>query len=194
MKKTHVQKIEQAFDIFTSTSFVMAHFFKYPSLEFTLSEIANATSLSKATVSRIIKELNAAGFIVVKDLGVIYRIRANVDSPIYRREKILYNLHILIRNNMVEFLTQKFNTPRCIVLFGSYRRGEDDRGSDIDIAVEVPEGAKAGIYHYEELAAFEKAVERRVSVHAFERKGIDDNLFASIANGVILYGFLEVSK
>jgi predicted nucleotidyltransferase len=182
------------FDIFTSTSIVMAHFFKYPSLEFTLSEIAASTSLSKATVSGIIKELKAADFVIVKDLGVIYRIKANVDGHIYRREKIIYNLHLLIRNNITEFLTQKFNTPRCVVLFGSYRRGEDDRGSDIDIAVEVPDGVKTGVYHYGELAAFEKMVERKVSVHAFSRKEIDGNLFMNVANGVLLYGFLEVSK
>ena len=182
------------FDIFTSTSLVMAHFFKYPSLEFTLSEIAVTTGLSKATVSGIIKELKAVDFVVVKDLGVIYRIKANVDSHIYRREKVIYNLHILVRNNITEFLVQKFSTPRCIVLFGSYRKGEDDRESDIDIAVEVPDGVKTGVYHYEELTAFEKAVERKVSVHAFNRKEIAGNLFASIANGMILYGFLEVSK
>ena len=80
------------------------------------------------------------------------------------------------------------------MLFGSYRKGEDGDGSDIDIAVEVPEGAKTGIFHFEELAAFEKAMERKVTVHAFGRKDIDENLFVSIANGIVLYGFLEVAK
>lgn len=194
MKKTRVQKNEQLFDIFTITFRVMTQFFKYPSLDFTLSETAKNTNLSKATVSRIIQELKAIGFVSVKDLGVIYRIKANADSPVYKREKVMYNLHMLIRNNIAEFLVQKFNTPRCIIVFGSYRKGEDDDGSDIDIAVEVHEGAKTGTFHFEELAAFEKTMGRKVSVQAFSRNGIDNNLFVNIANGVVLYGFLEVSK
>jgi predicted nucleotidyltransferase len=194
MKKTHVQKIEQAFDIFTKTHLVMTQFFKYPSLDFTLSETAKNTNLSKATVSRIIQELKAIGFVTVKDLGVIYRIKANGDSPVYRREKVMYNLHMLIRSNIVEFLIQKFNNPKCIVLFGSYRKGEDDKGSDIDVAIEVPEGTKTGIFRFEELKGFEKIMERHVNVQVYSRKEIDGNLFASIANGILLYGFLEVSK
>ncbi len=194
MKKTHVRKIEQLFDIFTITFLVMTQFFKYPSLDFTLSETAKNTNLSKATVSRIIQELKSIGFVSVKDLGVIYRIKANAGSPIYKREKIMYNLHMLIRNNITEILVQKFNTPRCIMLFGSYRKGEDDDGSDIDIAVEMPEGTKTGTFHFEELAAFEKTMGRKVAVHVFSRKEIDNNLFVNIANGIVLYGFLEVAK
>ncbi len=194
MKKTSVQKIEQAFDIFTKTYLVMMQFFKYPSLDFTLSETAKNTNLSKATVSKIIRELKTIGFVTVKDLGVIYRIKANGDNLFYRREKAIYNLHMLIRNNVVEFLAQKFNNPKCIVLFGSYRKGEDDKGSDIDIAVEVPEGMKTGIFNFEELKEFEKIMERRVTVQVFNRKDVNDNLFLNIANGIVLYGFLEVSK
>lgn len=182
------------FDIFTITVTVMAQFFKYPSLEFTLSETAKNTNLSKATVSRIIQELKKIGFVTVRDLGVIYRIRANTDSLVYKREKVMYNLHLFFRNNITEFLAQKFNAPRCIVLFGSYRNGEDDRGSDIDVAVEVPEGIKTGVFHFEELTEFEKIMDRQVSVHVFNREEVDDNLFANVANGIVLYGFLEASK
>ena len=63
MKKTRVQKNEQMFDIFTSTYLVMFHFFKYPSLDFTVSEVAKNTKLSKATVSKIIAELRQIGFV-----------------------------------------------------------------------------------------------------------------------------------
>ena len=136
--------MEQSFDIFTSKYRVMTQLFMHPGMEFTLTEISGGTGLSKATVSRIVQKLRTTGFVSVQDLGVIYRIKANADSPIYKREKVVYNLHMLVRNNITEFLTQKFSTPRCIVLFGSYRKGEDGDGSDIDIAVEVPEGAKTG--------------------------------------------------
>ena len=117
-----------------------------------------------------------------------------MDSPLYKREKIMYNLHMLVRSNIPEFLVQKFNAPRCIVLFGSYRKGEDADGSDIDLAVEVPEGAKTGAFNFEEFGEFEETIGRTVTVHVFSRKGMDDNLFVNIADGIVLYGFLEVSK
>lgn len=178
----------------TNTYIVMGHFFKYPSIEFTLSEVAKNTGLSKGSVSGIVNNLKAVGFVEIKDLGVVYRIRANTDNWIYKREKIGYNFASLIRSNIVEFLINKYKNPKCILVFGSFRKGEDDRGSDIDIAVEVQGGEKTGIFEYPEFKEFEKLLERKVTVHVFERSEIDDNLFTNIANGIILYGFLEVSK
>lgn len=194
MKKTRVQKIKQAFDIFTSTALVMAQFYRYPTVEFSLSEIAGNTGLSKATVSRIIRELRDAGFVTVLNLGVVYRIKADGDSPVYRREKVAYNLHTIIRSNVTEFLAQKFDQPRCIALFGSFRKGEDDKGSDIDIAVETHEDSLNKTCRFREFEDLEKLLERRITVHLFNRKTIDANLFTNIANGIVLYGFLEVSK
>lgn len=193
MKKTHVRKNELLFE-WTNTYIVMGHFFKYPSIEFTLSEVAKSTGLSKASVSGIINNLRAVGFIEIKDLGVVYRIRANVDNWIYKREKIGFNFASLIRSNIVEFLINKHKNPKCIIVFGSFRKGEDDRGSDIDIAVEVTKGEDTGIFEYPEFKEFEKLLERKVTVHVFERGRIDNNLFTNMANGIVLYGFLEVGK
>ena len=193
MKKTHVRKNELLFE-WTNTYVVMGHFFKYPSIEFTLSEVARNTGLSKASVSGIINNLREVGFVEIKDLGVVYRIRANADNYIYKREKIGYNFASLIRSNIVEFLVNKFRNPKCIIVFGSFRKGEDDRGSDIDIALEVSKGENTGIFVYSEFKEFEKLLERKVTVHAFERGKIDDNLFVNMANGIVLHGFLEVRK
>jgi len=117
MKKTSVQKIKQLFDIITSTYIVMSLFFKYPRTDFTLSEIAKNTGLSKATLSKIINHLRSVGFITVLDLEVIYRIRANLDNPIFRREKIAFNISSIIRSNIPELLVQKFHNPKCIIMF-----------------------------------------------------------------------------
>lgn len=193
MKKTRVQNIKQLFE-WTNTYIVMGHFFRYPSRDFTLSEVAKATKLSKGSVSGIISRLKAADFVKVVDLGVVYRIKANTNSGIYRREKIVFNLANLARGNVVEFLVNEFKNPRCIILFGSYRKGEDDEGSDIDIAVELPSGDKPGEFEFKEFCEFEKAVGRKVAVRSFCRDEIDKNVFLNIANGIVLYGFLEVRK
>ena len=178
----------------TNTYLVMGHFFKYPRLDFTLSEVAKATNLSKSTVSGIIDNLRNAGFVSIIDLGVVYRIKANTDNWIYRREKIVYNYANIVRSNIVENLVNKYQNPKCILLFGSYRRGEDDEDSDIDLAVEVPEGIEAGEFRSDEFKVFEDFVKRKVVVHVFTRKQIDQNVFMGIANGMVLYGLLEARK
>ncbi|MEW6721930.1 MAG: nucleotidyltransferase domain-containing protein [Candidatus Micrarchaeota archaeon] len=194
MKKTRVRKKTRELDIYSSTLLVMRHFFKYPTTEFTLSEVASFTGLSKSTVSRIISNLNEAGFVTIVDLGVVYRLIANSQSAIYNKEKAANNLSIIIRSNITEFLVERFKNPKCIVLFGSYRRGEDSKDSDIDIAVELSDDIETEQFAFEEFKDMEAELGRRFVILAFNRKNIDDNLFINLANGVVLYGLLEVSK
>ncbi len=172
----------------------MRHFFKYPTTEFTLTEVAQFTGLSKATVYKILKILNNAAFVTIVDLDVVWRIIANSQNWAYKREKIAYNLSLIIRSDIIQFLVEKFNNPKCIVLFGSYRRGEDGKGSDIDIAIEVSDDIETKQLSFEEFKPIEDDLGRRIVVLAFNRKNIDDNLFVNLANGVVLYGLLEVSK
>jgi len=194
MKKTSVRKKEQEFITFTSTLLVMNLFFKFPSIDFTLSEVAKNTGLSKSTVSKIIKTMREVGFVTITDLGIVYRIRANRDSWVYKREKILNNHASIVRSNVAEFLDKEFNNPKCIVLFGSFRKGDDDQDSDVDIAVEVNEGVETGSFEYAEFKEIEEQLKRKITVHVFNRKEVDRNLFTSIANGILLGGFLEVNK
>lgn len=194
MKKTSVQKNKQQLDIISSTLRVAELFFIYPSIEFTLTEVAEKTKLSKGTVSRIIKHLKEIGFIEIVDLGIVYRIKANRKNWIYIREKIARNFATIVRSNIIEFLVGKFKNPKCIILFGSFRKGEDDEDSDIDIAVEVPKGAETGSFEFEEFNEVEKQLNKNIRVHVFNKKDIDNNVFINIANGIVLYGLLEVSK
>jgi predicted nucleotidyltransferase len=172
----------------------MSLFFRYPNVDFTLSEVAKNTKLSKATVSKIIKAMKQLEFVTILDLGVVYRIRANAENPLYKKEKIAYNVTGIMRSNIAEFLIKEFKSPKCIILYGSYRKGDDDEDSDIDIAVEVPEGVETGIFEYKEFRELEDFANRKVAVHVFNRKEVDANVFMSIANGIVLYGLLEVSK
>jgi len=194
MKKTRVQKNKQVFDIVTSTLMVMELFFKYPNIEFTLSEVAEKTGLSKATASKIIKNLQKNEFVNIVNLEVVYRIRANTDNRTYQREKIARNIATMVRSDIVEFLAEEFNRPKCIVLFGSFRTGEDDVDSDIDIAVEVSDKRESGVFEFKEFKDIESILGRKITVHVFNRGSIDNNLFTNIANGFVMYGLLEVSK
>jgi len=94
----------------------------------------------------------------------------------------------------VEFLAKEYNNPKSIILFGSFRKGEDVSSSDIDIAIEKEETKEYKTLFLKELADYEKFIRRRIQLHEFNRKIVDIHIFNNIANGIVLYGFLEVKK
>ena len=98
----------------------------------------------------------------------------------------------IYQSGILEAIYKKIPNPRAVILFGSYRKGDDTEQSDIDIAVEVLGNEEMRIEklgNVEELG-FRKNV--KVNLHIFSRNKVDLNLFANIANGIALSGFLEV--
>jgi len=79
-------------------------------------------------------------------------------------------------------------------LFGSFRKGEDLSNSDIDIAIESEDCEDYKIVALRELSAQEKEINRKIQIHLFNRNSIDNGVFNNIANGILLWGFLEVNK
>jgi len=169
-------------------------FFKFPEKEFSLSDIAKETGVAKANLGDILNTLEQIGFLNIEKLSKIWRISANITSWHFLRNKIGYNLNFIYQSGLIEFLYEHYKHPKSIVLFGSFRKGEDISGSDIDIAIEQEEFKEYRTVGLRELIEFEKQIGRRIQIHEFNRKTIDMNLFNNIANGIVLIGFLEVKK
>lgn len=162
-------------------------------IEFSLTELAKAAQVSKSTASRIIHGLKEDGLVTVEDKGIIYRIRANRDNPQFVNGKIAHNLKYLFESGLVGFLDKYYKRPRAIVLFGSYRKGEDISTSDIDIAIESDGEIELETDRPAGIEEFERHFPgRKLQIHLFNRKKVDINLFNNIANGIVLSGFLEV--
>ena len=104
----------------------------------------------------------------------------------------MYNLNFIFQSGLVEFLLDYFNNPKSIILFGSFRNGEDLSTSDMDIAIESDEEKEYKAVRLRELENFENAIQRKIHIHLFNRKNIDPQVFNNIANGIKLFGFLEV--
>ena len=81
---------------------------------------------------------------------------------------------------------------QVIVLFGSYRKGDDTDKSDVDIAVEVASNKDLEIIQLGRIPKFGYRKDVPINLHVFSRNKIDINLFSNIANGIVLEGFLEV--
>ncbi len=181
-------------DLFVQNSMqrVLEILFWYPEKEFSLSDIAKEAGVAKPHIGKILANLEQLGFITIVKLTKIWRIKANQQSENFLKNKITYNLNFIYQSGLVEFLIEHYGNPKAIVLFGSFRKGEDFSTSDIDIAIESD-----GIEEYKTiglriLSDFEKEIGRKIHLHLFNRKNIDIHVFNNIANGIVLSGFLEV--
>ena len=178
----------------TAKNKIIGVLFRYPEKEFSLSDLAREAGVAKANIGRILEEFQEAGLIQIEKLSKIWRIKANQTNWRYIRSKIVYNLNSVYKIGLVEFLVEYFNNPKAIVLFGSFRKGEDLSDSDIDIAIESDEYKEYRIIGLRELTEFEKIIGKKIQLHLFNRKEMDIGVFNNIANGILLWGFLEVKK
>ena len=171
---------------------VLEVLFRYPEREFSLSDIAKEAEVAKPHIGRVLANLEQLGFIAIVKLTKIWRIKANQQSGNFLKSKVVYNLNFVYQSGLVEFLIDHFGNPKAIVLFGSFRRGEDFSTSDIDIAIETDETEEYKTFGLQILSDFEKEIGRKIQLHLFNRKKVDIYVFNNIANGIVLSGFLEV--
>ena len=193
MKRTIVSGKEQSLIQESAMQRMLNVLFWFPDIEFSLSELAREATISKSTASKLLPVLVHANMVTVQDKGIIHRIAAKTESFEFKKRKIAFNLAVIYHSNIVEFLNEKFEHPRAIILMGSYRLGEDISSSDIDIAIEVNNVEEMKSFRLEELTALEKELQRHIQIHTFNRKRIDHNVLNNIINGIVLYGYLELN-
>jgi len=192
MKKPKVNKEYLKLYEQTARQRIVEILFRFPDKEFSLSDLAKLSKVAKANIGKILEELYNNNIIQIIKLSKIWRIKANQENWHFIKSKIIYNLNFVYQSGLVEYLTDYFQNPKSIILFGSFRKGEDLSDSDIDIAVESDEVKDYENVHLRELENFEESINRKIQIHNFNRRNIDMHLFNNIANGIVLSGFLEV--
>jgi predicted nucleotidyltransferase len=193
MKPIIPKKYQETY-IQTAKQKILETLFSYPEKEFSLSDLAKTSKVAKANIGKILEELNTLELIEITKLSNLWRIKANQNNWNFIGLKIVYNLNFIYQSGLVEFLNNHFSNPKSIILFGSFRKGEDNSNSDIDIAIETDEIENYQVRGLRELSEFENQIKRNIQIHLFNKKNIDINVFNSIANGIVLIGFLEVKK
>jgi len=175
---------------------IMQWFFSYPTIPISLSDLAKELSISKKTANRIVLQLIEEEFLVKEEIGKTWRISCNQQHIYNSTRKIGYNLslvyQVLYEGGIINEITKKVGNPKAIVLFGSYRKGDDTDKSDIDLAIEIAGNEELKIVHLGNLPQLGYRKNVPVNLHVFSRNKVDLNLFSNIANGIVLAGFLEV--
>ncbi|MBI5392691.1 nucleotidyltransferase domain-containing protein [Candidatus Woesearchaeota archaeon] len=193
MENPHSFKTIQLLYNETAEKRILRRLFLDPNKEFSLSDLATQSSMRKENIGKILKHFEKNDLITIARLKTIWQIRANQQNSLFIRMKIVHNLQNIYNSGLVDFLNEYYNNPKAIVLFGSYRKGEDISTSDIDIAVEDDSIKEYKILELKELKEIEKHLQRKIQVHLFNRADINKNVFSNIANGIVLFGFLEVN-
>lgn len=110
--------------------------------------------------------------------------KARQESKLFQQYKMLYNLRMLLESKVIDFIEEKIS-PKAIVIFGSYRWGEDIENSDIDIFVECKEERV-------QLQKFEQKLGRKIEIHFNEKfASYSKELKNNLINGIVVRGFLE---
>jgi len=181
-----LSELERAYDK------LHAWFFAYPQNEFSLNDLAKELEIAKNTANTVVSHLEKEKFLEIKVLGKrLWRIKANTKHPYFITRKIPFNLKLIYESGVLEWITERIPGARAVILFGSYRKGDDIPESDVDIAVEVLENESIRTMTLTvQNLGYRKQVP--IQIHIFSRNKVDLNLFANIANGIVLSGFLEV--
>ncbi|MBI1970779.1 nucleotidyltransferase domain-containing protein [Candidatus Woesearchaeota archaeon] len=156
-----------------------------------LSDLAAKLNISKTTANHAVAKLKGEGFLEVKEFGRAWGITCRKGHAYHYSKKIAYNLLLVYASSIVEEVKRAVQNPLSIALFGSYRKGDDNEHSDIDIAVEVLGSKELEIIELGTFPLFGYRKNVKLNLHVFSRKKVDSNLFANIANGIVLDGFLE---
>ena len=166
----------------------VAFFFDSPTKGHSLMEISKAIGIAHTSVKQNLTALAKLAFIAetIEKKGKrrfpIYAAERNAKE--FQQHKMLFNIAALLESQVIDFLDDTF-APKAIVLFGSYRRGEDIETSDIDIFLECKKEDC-------DLKQFEKKLKRKIELHFQEHfSHYSKELKNNIMNGIVLCGFLE---
>ncbi len=186
LKGVKVEEIERAY------TYSLAWFFANPRIKTGLTELSRYIKSSKTATKQAVERLIEQGFLIREIAGRAWILIINHNNYHFITKKISYHLDKIYESGIVEAVHKILPQARAIILFGSYRRGDDNEESDIDIAVEILDNKEMQISR---LGIVEQLGYRKnipVNLHVFSRNKIDLNLFSNIANGIVLDGFLEV--
>ena len=149
-------------------------------------EIGLATTSVKLHLDELSREKGEGYPLVTRSEGRSYPVyRANRSIELFRFYKKMDIIFRIRESGLLEFLSERCS-PDSIVLFGSASRGEDVKGSDIDIFVASGEKSL-------DLKKYEGILKRPISLHFSRSFGrLPNELRNNIINGVILDGYLKV--
>jgi len=163
---------------------IMELFFEEPIKHFQIRGISRMTGIAVTSVKNYLHELEK-GKLIQKIKGEIYdSYVANLDNrmfKLYKQQNMIIKIYAI---GLIDYLEENLY-PKTIILFGSVRKGEYTKTSDIDIFIQ---GKEKTI----NLDKFEKSLKHTINLFFEESlNNLSEELFNNIINGIKLSGYIK---
>ena len=163
----------------------MELFFEEPARNFQIREIGRLTKIAVTSVKKYLKELLEDDLINLDKKTLYPSYTANEQNRLFRIYKQQFIILKLYSTGLIDYLEDELY-PRCIILFGSMRKGEYFKDSDIDLFIQAKEN---DIW----LTKFEKILKHKINLFFKEDVNkLSKELFNNIINGIKLSGYLKL--
>ena len=157
---------------------IMDVIFENPEASLKIRDISKNAKIPRSTVHRYLHILKKSN------------ITDNNNKPIINNyTRFLKSVHIIKRiytSGLIGYLEEKL-LPSAIILFGSARKGEYSKESDIDLFIETTKSAQL------EISKFEKKIKHKIQL--FIEPDINKTpkeLFNNLINGIKLTGYIKI--
>jgi len=97
---------------------ILKVYFENPDKDFTVREMSKLTKIPRATVHKKIVEIRNEHYFK--------------DEVFFKIKKINFYIEELFSSGVIRFLIDELN-PSMIILFGSFKKGESNKNSDVDL-------------------------------------------------------------
>jgi predicted nucleotidyltransferase len=173
---------------------MLDYFFREPEREFHVREIAKLVKKSPTTVSKMLKKFVKEKILISEKRLNHLLFKANNEGREFKQLKLNYNLNLLYKSGLVDYIVEELNYPEAIILFGSFAKAENISRSDIDLLIISPTENEINLDKFEEKLGHEIQIfvksKKDIEIMKKKNKGLLNNML----NGIKIYGFWEVFK
>ena len=154
-------------------------FFESSEKEFTIREISKQIKIPRASVQRYLKQLQEEGLLTKENKTIV--------TPYFKFKKTFFLIDKIFTSGLLDYLETEL-APSTIIVFGSVRKGEYDKESDIDLFIETTKEKKEI-----NLKEFERKLGHKIQL--FLEKNINNlpsDLRNNVINGIKLRGYFQL--
>ncbi|MEK6932655.1 MAG: nucleotidyltransferase domain-containing protein [Nanoarchaeota archaeon] len=167
---------------------VLNLFLDNPNTEFYLREIARKLKISTSTAKIALDILLEEKLVKEEKKANLRLFRADLDSNVFRKFKVIKNLKFIEKSNLVKKLLN--DKIISIILYGSYAKGINVKESDIDILLIVREKIS---FNLSNINNTELQLIQKTNKEFRELKQKDNPFYIEIiTSGIPLYGELPI--
>jgi len=157
---------------------ILKVYFENTEKSFTVRELSKLAKIPRSTVQNKLVFLRKNNLINQNNEPII--------NFFFKIKKINYYVEEIVKSGLIDFLINELN-PSCIILFGSFRKGDSIKESDIDLFVET------SIKKSLDLSKFEKKLGHNISLFVENKlSNLNNTLFNNIVNGIKLFGNFNI--